>query len=315
MRIFRILKVMRFFSDLRTMLFGILNSMKSLMWCMVILLMLMFMFGMAFMQLSLTHLQDQQQKGIPIDIEDDNSLPNNFGGMWRTIYTLYKSILGGMDWGDAAGPLMEIHPAPLPQGLVGILYCTYIGFASLCVLNIVTGVFVDNANRIIQNDMEHMIMEEMETETKWKADVGNVFLKAAGVQDTGQSTKDVALTLHQFKNFIKDKAIQAYLRKMGLNVDNHNAKHLFSLLDFDQNGSLHLTEFVEGCSEVVGTARQLDIARLKYDSKAMRKQLAQILEFLYVTSGRKHQGHTHTQRRTIHEEMPNRHPSDDDWLK
>merc|ERR1719456_697385 len=69
--------------------------------------------------------------------------------------TLYMSICGGVDWNDAGEPLMTIHES------MGFLFAVYIAFAVFCVLNIVTGVFVENANKITTQGDESVIVDEL----------------------------------------------------------------------------------------------------------------------------------------------------------
>merc|ERR1719213_659182 len=97
--------------------------------------------------------------------------------MMITIMTLYQSITGGIDWGDVASPLMEIHP------VLGFLFATYIAVAVLCVLNVVTGVFVENANKIVRNDIHNQLLAEAAQHREWVTDISRVFEKAAVDQE------------------------------------------------------------------------------------------------------------------------------------
>merc|ERR1719261_402071 len=86
-----------------------------------------------------------------------------------SINTLYMTISGGVDWGDVCKPLTDIHP------VMGFLFAMYIAFGVLCVLNIVTGVFVENANKITSNDEDQMIMEELNQRKIWISEVKALF--------------------------------------------------------------------------------------------------------------------------------------------
>eukprot|EP00913_Durusdinium_trenchii_P019211 g18054.t1 len=55
-RILRIVRVVRFFSELRVMVNGVIGSAKSLCWALLLLVLVNFLFGVLFMQLSLDFL-------------------------------------------------------------------------------------------------------------------------------------------------------------------------------------------------------------------------------------------------------------------
>merc|ERR1712217_413673 len=101
-----------------------------------------------------------------------------YGSMAKTMYTLFQAITNGVDWGQAAAPLVALNVG------LGFLFCFYITFAVLCVLNIVTGVFVENANKMTQKDQEMVLMEQLETRRKWFEEV-KVLFEAADTDDSG----------------------------------------------------------------------------------------------------------------------------------
>merc|ERR1719203_1443463 len=69
-----------------------------------------------------------------------------YGTLFKTMYTLFKSMTSGVSWGEMADLL-------LPVGHVYfIVFVIYIFFTLFSVLNIVTGVFVDSAIQIAQRD-------------------------------------------------------------------------------------------------------------------------------------------------------------------
>merc|ERR1712032_91349 len=137
------------------------------------------------------------------------------------------------------------------------------------VLNIVTGVFVENANRITQSDEDHVIMEELDNRRKWLEDVKSLFM-AANSDGTGQ------LSWQKFKHHVEDVRVQAYFRKLGVDVESRSAHGLFQLLDFDGDGKVDVDEFAMGIQEIHGTAAKMDIARLRHDIKDIGAQVRKL---------------------------------------
>lgn len=245
-RILRVLRVMRFFRELRHMVQGILVSLQPLFWCLVLLFLVMFTFGVCILQVTVQHLEEN-----PTGHPDD--LMAQFGGLYRTIYTLFITITGGMDWGDAADLLNIISP------IMPVLYCFYISFAVLCTLNIVTGVFVENAKNITGADTENMVLDELSAQEKRMRGMMIVFSHAAG------SLQDVLRAEDFVELCCQDTVMQAYMRTVGLDVGPDNASNLFSFIDEDGDGIVNADDFLNGCARFGGNARQLDLYQLHQD--------------------------------------------------
>merc|ERR1712048_162035 len=86
----------------------------------------------------------------------ESEIFHHYGSFPRTFYTLYLAVSGGIDWKDASDPLIEISP------ILTMVFAMYITFAVLCVMNIITGVFVENAHQQTDEDFDQMIMEDLE---------------------------------------------------------------------------------------------------------------------------------------------------------
>merc|ERR1719331_2142757 len=93
----------------------------------------------------------------------------HYSSLLRSAFSLYKAISGGEDWGILVEPLIGISP------VLGLLFAMYIAFSVFCVLNVVTGVFVENTSKIKENDTDHMIMEELSERSRYLLEVRNLF--------------------------------------------------------------------------------------------------------------------------------------------
>merc|ERR1712190_347578 len=96
---------------------------------------------------------------------DRDAIMRWYGSLPASIYTLFGAISGGWSWNVVAEPLLSISP------LLGILFCLYISFAIFCVLNVVTGVFVENANTLIASDRHRMLMSQLKKRETWMNEV------------------------------------------------------------------------------------------------------------------------------------------------
>lgn len=222
-----------------------------LLWALVLLFLIMFMFAIFVMQ-------------IVADYGTGDQVANAtqfYGTLIRSIYTLYMAICGGIDWGQASEPLLEISP------VLGFAFGTYIAFAVLCVMNIITGVFVENANQITSRDEDNLLLEDLSNRQRWLGDVKQLF---EDVDDDGSGEVE----FKEFERHLQDDRIQLYFRKLGVELESEHTRKFFDLLDFDSDGRLNLDEFVLGLSKLHGKARSIDVAHLLHNSNRLSTQLA-----------------------------------------
>merc|ERR1719503_336698 len=77
------------------------------------------------------------------------SLQYWFGGLGRTILTMFECIVGGVSWDEVVGPLIaDVSP------LMGVLFCAYITMSLFAMMNLVTGVFVENVTKTVREDKD-----------------------------------------------------------------------------------------------------------------------------------------------------------------
>lgn len=265
---FRIIRVFAFFRDLRIMVAGIVHSLYSLIWAMLLLISMMYLFAVCLLQFAIDEhvLQTSDEPSrASLDDEKYKVLLQYYGSLAKTIYTLYCAIVGGVDWADVADPLMTLST------YLGFLFCFYVAFAVLCVLNIITGVFVENANRTTAQDEEMVMMEQMELRKQWFEEVKELF-NAADKDGSGK------LDAAEFTVQMQDLRMQSWLRKIGVQVESYSATGLFQLLDFDGDGKLELDEFAMALQQVHGPARSIDLAKINMDTKQIRKDVQRLNE-------------------------------------
>merc|ERR1712232_528963 len=122
-RILRMLRVFRFFKDLRIMVVGILASMRPLFWALILLFLVMYVFAVGLLQIVVENYEQQSS-------DNQDELTEYFGSLINSIFTLFLCISGGIDWADAATPLIEVSP------FLVLALTIYVAFCTMCVLNI-----------------------------------------------------------------------------------------------------------------------------------------------------------------------------------
>jgi Ca2+-binding EF-hand superfamily protein len=116
-------------------------------------------------------------------------------------------------------------------------------------LNLVTGVFVEGAQRMIQD----------EKVTEIGKDVRKLF-NLTDVDGSGD------ISCEEFELLIDDDNITMSNLMASLGVECHGqGRGIFKLLDADNSGQIDVKEFVSGCMRLRGNARSIDLIMLKYD--------------------------------------------------
>eukprot|EP00927_Polykrikos_kofoidii_P064750 TRINITY_DN6029_c0_g1_i1.p1 TRINITY_DN6029_c0_g1~~TRINITY_DN6029_c0_g1_i1.p1 ORF type:complete len:709 (+),score=96.97 TRINITY_DN6029_c0_g1_i1:82-2208(+) len=248
-RIVRIVRIMRCFRSLRILISSIFATLKALVWAMVLLSVIVYVFAIIFAAAVIHHLQDLPASVLESPPSDVVILQNYLGNTPRAIFTLFKSITGGMDWEIVAESLRRVS-----AGYV-FLFIFFIMFGMLAVLNVVTGVFCQGALESAQQDQEEVIESQLSALTEHKERLKKLFWDI----DEGSSG---TITLSAFENYMRDNRIQAYFRSLDLHIN--EVWSLFRLIDVDGTNELDIDEFVDGCLRIRGPAKSLEVHELMY---------------------------------------------------
>jgi len=141
----------------------------------------------------------------------------------------------------------------------------YISFAVFCVLNIVTAVFVDYANKIC-------VDEEVKKHAKLISDLSDIFNEA---DENGEGTLD----LQEFEKYLAQANVQSYFRRIDLDTEAIGARNLFTLLDFASKGEIDVACFTQGISRLKGHAKSFDMYRLHQEVMRLDYKVDRLLEF------------------------------------
>eukprot|EP00746_Dinoflagellata_sp_MGD_P148118 gnl/MRDRNA2_/MRDRNA2_80377_c0_seq1.p1 gnl/MRDRNA2_/MRDRNA2_80377_c0~~gnl/MRDRNA2_/MRDRNA2_80377_c0_seq1.p1 ORF type:complete len:278 (-),score=51.33 gnl/MRDRNA2_/MRDRNA2_80377_c0_seq1:28-861(-) len=251
------------------MIDGICNSIRSLVWCCVILALVQFIFSVALVEALAADLQEAREQsgcdssGCPDDTEPPVVL-QQYGSVTQVMYGLFKAISSGQDWGELADTLGDIH------WLLVILLCLYIAFASFTVLNIVTSIFVENASAFAQRDQEEMVLHDVQNRKKLIEDLKKIF-------ESADNDGSMTLDFEEYCRLFDKPVMQAYFRKLDLDVKDR-AEDMFDLMDFEGKGIITIDSFVMCITHLRGAAKSLDMAKLRLDIVRILERLSVLLE-------------------------------------
>lgn len=248
-----------FFRELRMMLYSLLGSVVSLLWAVAVFMLIFFIFGMVFT----LGVFDYCIKGEQWNAENTETLRAWFGTLDRSTLSLFMGISGGKDWGDYY-EVIQILPF-----VNRALYLLYIWFCVIAAMNVITGVFVENAMCTSELDRDFLIQEEIHEKDKYVKAMRGLFAEM-DVSNSG------GISLVEFETHLEDPRAIAYFNAM--EVDFSEAKTLFVLLDVDNSGTIDFEEFLEGCEKLKGEAKSIDLAMLHYEVRWLSRVLLEVQE-------------------------------------
>ncbi|CAK0882629.1 unnamed protein product [Prorocentrum cordatum] len=260
-RAFRLHRIIRFIAALRMLVYSILATLKSLMWAIVLMLMIIYVFGIAFTGEALEFADTAG--GVVQD--DHGKLLAEWGSLDASMYTLFQSISGGVSWREPATPLHGISILPTS------LFTVYIAFMYFAVLNVVTGVFCSSAVETTQRNPDLIAKSIVDNRRACTEKLQQLF-GAIDDDDSG------LITLDELELIADDNLMQAYFQ--ALHIDFRDAHTLFKLLDTSREGAIRLDDFLRGCEKLKGNATSLEMAEISYDMRTMTKQLATMMAAL-----------------------------------
>eukprot|EP00930_Biecheleria_cincta_P014620 TRINITY_DN12501_c0_g1_i2.p1 TRINITY_DN12501_c0_g1~~TRINITY_DN12501_c0_g1_i2.p1 ORF type:complete len:387 (+),score=60.37 TRINITY_DN12501_c0_g1_i2:154-1314(+) len=244
-RVLRIIRVMKFFQDLRILLAAIVSTVKTASFAFILISLIMYMFGIAITQLVAQYVVDNMEAGTPISKSED--LLVYFGGIANSILTMFMTISGGVDWQDGLFPLYDVG------SLAVVFFLLYIAMMTLCVMNVLLGIFCQCALDTAAKDNENVIQLQLQEKNRFVKTLRNLF---QGWDDSGNGTCSV----EEFQKHIWEEKTQALLRS--LDIESRDALTLFGFLDTDGSGQVDLDEFVSGCITLRGGAKAIHFEKL-----------------------------------------------------
>jgi len=255
-RVFRLVRAFRLVPELHMLVVTCSGSMRSLFWTIFILFFTTYVFGMYITQVVAEHGETH-----PEDVKGEGDLGLYFGSIQTTVFKLYQTMFNGDDWYKLTDPLIQdISP------WLGFIYCLYIAFTVICLLNVITGVFLNSAMQTAEDDKNRRMLNQ----------IRDMFI-AGDADGSGQ------LNISEFEAHLDNPDMRLYLRTIGLIPD--EAAELFYLLDRDNSGQISASEFVHGCMRLRGYAKAVDFAVFEQSFEALASRLKWHMNFMEAQIG------------------------------
>lgn len=253
----RVLKMMRFVSELRFMINSVMGSFVSLFWCGVMLVMMFFLFSLAFVQGVAGYLIHAQGS---IDDAQQKMLMEAFGSVRLSMLSCFRCVTGGDDWG-VFYDLLE------PTGVMNIaMFVFFVMFSEIALLNIVTGVFVENAMKLGQPELAALAFEQRKRDLADAASLREVFER---IDLDGSGT----ISCKEFNERVQhDERVKARLSVLGLDIKD-TSMFFDMLMDVGHDIEIDIDFFVDACLKMKGTASSIDLQGVAFEAKVIHQNL------------------------------------------
>jgi len=271
MRVFRIVRAFRFLRSLKMLIYSIVSTMQQLFWTITLLLGMLYVFAIVFTEAttaySVIYHSNWETDEWPCDEPSEQStdfctLQDLYGRVGTSMLTLLMAITGGMDWKDCYAPLTQVG------WMTPVLFIMYLTFAYMAVLNVVTAIFCQSAVDGVADQQE---IKEQRAEEKREVLMKQLLSLFKVIDEDGSGE----LSASEFEEGLLDPKVQIFLETLELSVQ--EAKILFRLLD-GGDGRIDIRDFVDGCMNLRGHARNFDVALLRFECQCLLDRVTDFIE-------------------------------------
>jgi Ca2+-binding EF-hand superfamily protein len=150
--------------------------------------------------------------------------------------------------------------------LSGIVYLFYCAFGVCILMNVVMSVVINKALEDANAEKTNFMISDS---SATKAHVETVQKIFHGADKDG----DGVLEKNEFEVLFYNPCVEQYFKHLGLDYEAWQPDRLFEMLDYDNQGTICIDEFVYACSVLKGSAQRLDLAR---SFESLNKKIIQL---------------------------------------
>eukprot|EP00928_Gymnodinium_smaydae_P070209 TRINITY_DN54108_c0_g1_i1.p1 TRINITY_DN54108_c0_g1~~TRINITY_DN54108_c0_g1_i1.p1 ORF type:complete len:909 (-),score=158.18 TRINITY_DN54108_c0_g1_i1:315-3041(-) len=233
-RLCRAVRVIPTFTDLWTLVQGVIGSAGLLFWAFVLIFAIHFMFAVAMVDVvakSDTFINDA-------DVQEW------FGSLMPAMFTLFQTMTVD-SWAGKARPIMLAMP------FTAVIFLLFIGIAGILLFNLMTAIIVKQSIDAKEKDIEAVSIYKHIEFTKAHKELNTIF---RDMDEDGSGN----LTREEFLDVLDDVS---FVRKMKmLDIDLQELPEVFEILD-DGDGLVSANEFCSGLMRMQGPPQNKEMLR------------------------------------------------------
>jgi len=267
LRLTRLLRGLRNARELRLMLAGFYSSARTIWWCAVVVLLVMYISAVLITRVLQVGRAPSASEVLYGDI---HSSDRELGGYTRATY--FGTIVNGIftlvqiatteTWGE------DIVQKLIQDGynlhFVQWSFKLYVFLIVYCVFNVAVSAFVHQTTSAHQED-------EAERLRQIRRDKQQYVDKLTQLFEDADEDESGTMTYKEFCAMLKKPALSEQLEELEITVS--EAKELWDAIDADQTGEVVVQDFVQGCLRAQGTPDALDVMALSTNDLMMAAEL------------------------------------------
>jgi hypothetical protein len=262
MKSLRVMRLAMHFKSLRAIIASTIGSATSLFWALVALNLVFFVFSLVLV----TRVADFLHADIDSELHED--LIFYFGSVFIGMRTMTLASLGGFDWGEpfAVLELMQDWTTPLT-------YLLMIYFIQVALLNIILGIFVEDAMSRLQPDtLEKAQSIARDEETMEQA--------LRSMCKGGVHEREGKISAAEWESFMKDHRLKNLLEMLGFRVSQVHEFFNILLHQSSDGEGVDTEMFIQGCLQLKGAASSFDMNAVLFKLGSINQAIMQELELL-----------------------------------
>jgi len=266
-KILRIFRTLKFFSELRLMLDCMIGSLLNAIWCVVMLVFVMYVFALFVQQLLASYLVED---GGRESEEAVTLIYTFFGSVGMTLMTLFQACTSGVDWKEPYDVLAISGPV-LPGS-----FAMYVAFVYISVWNIITSTFVEKALKLAQPDIDLLVLEQQLQDYEDTQMLAQLFAHMLDTDEDGRQQ----VGLEEFRHLVENSEFRRYLQTRGIDIK--NAETFFKMLvELHGEPTIDAVTFASACVRMKGAATSIDLQTVMYTTHLMNKEQRRAFQFMY----------------------------------
>lgn len=258
MRLLRVIRFLRRFREFRLLTTSLWGSVSAMVWSLSLLLGYTYLFGGLLLQASAHYLESGRAT-----LMDEHLLRKYWGSLFTSMLTLFMASTAGIDWAEAAEPLMQVGL------LVYVIFLLYVAVFFFSVTNAISALFVESMMRRAERD--HVLTISRELEKK-----DHHVEKLTGLFQDCDSDQDGVISYDDFVACLNDPRLHAFASSLG--IDTYDTVAFFKTLTGNLGDLIGVEAFVIGCIKLRGEAKAVDMYNFFDQQKTQNAELkAEIL--------------------------------------
>eukprot|EP00929_Paragymnodinium_shiwhaense_P111308 TRINITY_DN7913_c0_g1_i1.p1 TRINITY_DN7913_c0_g1~~TRINITY_DN7913_c0_g1_i1.p1 ORF type:complete len:875 (-),score=279.11 TRINITY_DN7913_c0_g1_i1:138-2762(-) len=257
-RLVRAVRLMQQFSDLWTMVQGMVSSVPLLFWAFVIIGCVQFMFAVAMIDII----------ARSDTFKEDEEIQMFWGDLPASMFSLFQ-VMTLDSWAAKARPILEKMPLP-----GSILLGLFLGFAGIVLTNLMTAIVVKKSFDAHHNDTEAIATQKQLQYIKQRQELMLIFQE---MDEDGSGM----LSREEFVDVLDDIA---FIRKIAqLDIEVEELPDVFEILD-DGDGLVSADEFIEGLTKMQGAAMSKDMMKAQKKLQVAAELGTDVVHWMHNTS-------------------------------